>query len=265
MTKAHGMTRLIASTRRLIRDSNGRSTSSLSPSSLIINANLWLLHATLVFPLPLSLPSTLSLFHSLPYNKTLIYLSIPSAPPSPYISFNLSLPPTLAPTLSRSYLFAFSRSFTLIDKLLACINPYPSITSPSFNARRMLSSARTTRRLRDFLNEQHLYYIFFLFVSLLPLVFPSTSSKIPLLRWTRRSLLMPTSLAAPRALSYRSRSNFVNDRSIFFPSLPLANGNPSHSLLPSMRPLSPSERRARVQKSLGSYRYSGSAVNTVPI
>jgi len=104
MTKAHGMTRLIVSTRREDWFEIAMGDPPARPSSLIINANLWLLHATLIFPLP----STLSLFHSLPYNKTLIYLSIPL----PRTSISLSISLSLSLSLTHSCSFAFSYSFT---------------------------------------------------------------------------------------------------------------------------------------------------------
>lgn len=103
----------------------------------------------------------------------------------------------------------------------------------------------------------------------LSFAFPRTSPKIPFHQRTRRPLLIarPPFLAASRALSYHSRSNFVNDLAWF------ANLSPPHRdsssfilcfrrcvlflfLMPNLFPMS---RLCRIQKSLNSDWYSDSS------
>lgn len=83
-----------------------------------------------------------------------------------------------------------------------------------------LGRRRATLRLRDFLNEQRLYYVFFslLYFSLplsislsFALSLHVTENSSPPTSETTSPHRVPIFLAASRALSYHPRSNFVND------------------------------------------------------
>lgn len=110
-----------------------------------------------------------------------IYLSLlPRAPIS--LSIFLSLLPSRH-SLSLSLSFLFIRFLSLFHSYwqASCMHKslplFRSITLPNFNAQWMLSSARITRRLRDFLNEQHLYYIFFFLFRFCLSFFPARHRK----------------------------------------------------------------------------------------
>lgn len=88
-------------------------------------------------PLSLSFPvaSTLSLFHPLPYNETLIYLSIPPSP-NPYISFNLPFSPSLSFSFIRLLSLFHSHTQQLTSFLHAQI---PPLSLDHFSERQVLT------------------------------------------------------------------------------------------------------------------------------
>lgn len=127
MTKAYGMTRLIASTRRedWFEIAMG-DPPALSPPSLIINANLWLLHATLVSLLPPSRPLDFIPCHVTKHLSIYLF-SLPPSRPRPWKPLPSHPFPLPLSHFSLVHLLSFTHAHThgTTNKLLTRIKSLP--------------------------------------------------------------------------------------------------------------------------------------------